>query len=95
VKISGVVNITAGTSTTAVVLKVRQGAGITGTQVGVNMTHTLAAGASASIPYEVEDTTVTNVQGQQYSVTATQTGGAANGTANIATITCQGTTVTD
>lgn len=86
-KISGVVNVTPGTSTTAVVIRVRQGSGTGGSLVGVAQTHTLAAGNSANIAYEVLDTAGNSGAGLLWTVTCQQTAAAANGTANIATIT--------
>ena len=88
-RIHGVINITAGTSTTAVVVKVRRGTGIAGTQVGNSATHTLAAGASASIPFDYTDTA--QFMANTYSVTMTQTAGAANGTINAASMTVEPT----
>lgn len=84
--VSGNLNVTAGTGTTAVVVKVRQGSGTGGTQVGPSFTVTLAAGASTTIPVEVEDTA--SVSGLQYTVTVTQTGGTAAGTVNYAYAKC-------
>lgn len=85
--IRGAVNILAGTATTAVVVRVRMGTGITGTVVGVAQTHTLAAGASATIPFSVVDLTAALAPtASQYSVTVQQTAATANGTVNIATI---------
>lgn len=80
--IDGMLNITPGATTTAVVVKVRQGSGTAGTQVGVSMTHTLAAAASGSIPFMVEDTAPAANAGAVYSVTVTQTAGTGAGTVN-------------
>ena len=84
VLVSGSLNITAGTGTTAVVVKVRQGVGTGGTQVA-SMTVTLAAGNSASIPFSVLDLAPGANPGR-YTVTVTQTGGTAAGTVNQATV---------
>ena len=84
VSVRGVVNMLAGTATTAVVLRVRQNT-LTGTLVGVAQTFTLAAGATASIPYSVLDTTASTTPVSQYVVTMQQTAATGNGTANIAT----------
>lgn len=92
VLISGIVNILAGTSTTAVVVRIRQGS-VTGTLVGVATTHTLAAGASANIAFEALDSSAlalnTGSAGSVWVVTVQQTGGAAAGTVNIAVIEVQ------
>lgn len=86
--ISGYLNITAGTGTTAVQIRIRQGATLAGPLVGVADTHTLAAGASASIPYGNEDTSgyVQTVYGGQYCVTVQQVGATANGSVNDGTL---------
>lgn len=84
--INGVVNITAGAGTTAVVVRVRQGANTTsGTLVGVATTHTLAAAAVGNIPFEVLDT-ANQFGAIQYTLTVQQTGGTGAGTVNQATI---------
>jgi hypothetical protein len=87
-KVSGVLNITAGAGTTAIVLKVRQGNGVAGAQVQGNMTHTLAAAASANVPYDVQDSSGAYAAdgGIPYTVTVTQTGGTGAGTVNQGTI---------
>jgi hypothetical protein len=82
VRISGVINLLAGTATTAVVIRIRQGSGTGGTVVGAAQTITLAAAASASIPFSVEDTTGYLEAGGQYTLTAQQTSGTGNGTTN-------------
>lgn len=84
VGITGTVNITPGTSTTAVVLRVRQG-GLTGTLVGFSPSHAVAAGAAQSISFGASDASGWTEQagGGVYVVTAQQTGGAANGTINL------------
>ena len=87
VTVSGVVNITAGTGTTAVVVRVRRGVDATGSQVGQAATHTLAAGASASIPFCNLDAAASALSGtDQWTVTVQQTGGTAAGTVNYVTI---------
>jgi hypothetical protein len=84
--ISGVLNLTAGTGTTAVVLRVRSGPLVTSPLVGVAETDTLAAGASANIAFEFVDPAALNVVNQQYVVTLQQTGGTGAGTVNYGTI---------
>lgn len=86
VVISGVVVLTAGTGTTAIVLRVRRGNTVGGALVQATMTDTLAAGNSESIPFSMEDTTAwlaAPANGGQYCLTVTQTGGTANGTCQV------------
>ncbi len=81
--IEGVLNITTGAGTTAVVVKCRRRdatGGITGAQVGTSQTHTLAAGASANIAFEFIDPSAPTADG--YTITVTQTAGTAPGTVN-------------
>jgi hypothetical protein len=80
--IDGMLNVTPGTSTTAVVVKVRQGSGTSGTQVGSSITTTLAAAANGNVPFMFEDSAPAANAGSVYSVTITQTAGAAAGTVN-------------
>jgi len=84
VGIAGTVNLTAGTGTTAVVIRVRQ-TNLAGTQVGPSQTHTLAAGASASISFGVTDTSpfLQAAGGGVYVITVQQTGGTGAGTTNF------------
>lgn len=81
VDISGVANVVAGTGTTAMVVKCHRGATTGGPQVGNSQSVTLAAAASANIPFEFIDTTVSvaNSPGV-YCITFTQTGGTGAGT---------------
>lgn len=81
--VHGVLNVTAGAGTTAVVVRVRQGSGTGGTLVGVAQTVTLAAASTASIYYAAPDPGTT---ASQYTVTIQQTGGTGAGTVNLATI---------
>lgn len=87
VRISGVLNVTAGTGTTAVVVKVRRTNAVTGTQVGTSLTVTLAAAAVANIPFDVVDGPPGTLD--DYCVTVTQTGATGNGTVNVASITVE------
>jgi len=93
VEIRGVLSILTGTSTTAVVVTVRQGSGITGTIVGAARTHTVGAAVNAQIPFSELDTSP-GLTGQQYTVTATQTAGAANGTASARVTTSPSSSIT-
>jgi hypothetical protein len=85
ITITGVVNITTGTGTTAVTVRVRRGNGVSGALVGETMPHTLAAAASADIAFQVTDTPGA-VAGQQYTATVVQTAASGNGTVNNASI---------
>ena len=82
VRISGVINLTAGTGVTAIVLRVRQGVGTGGAVVGAAQTFTLAAGNSASIPFAVDDVTGLIQSGTAYSITVVQTGATGASTVN-------------
>jgi|KBSSwiStaDraftv2_1062776.scaffolds.fasta_scaffold1358516_2 hypothetical protein len=95
VSISGSLNITTGTATTAVVIRVRQGSGVAGTVVGAALTYTIGAAVSATIPYDVLDTTALSATGQQYTVTAQQTAASANGTVNLATVNAESSSVVE
>lgn len=77
-------NVTPGTTTSAVVVKCRQGVGTGGTQVGASLTHTLAAGASGQIHCKFRDTSGVPFApgGSAYTITLTQTAGTAAGTVN-------------
>lgn len=77
-------NVTAGTGTTALVIKCRQGGGTGGTQVGASQTHTLAAGASAQLHLKFRDSSGAPIAtgGCQYTITVTQTGNTVAGTVN-------------
>lgn len=81
--IVGVINITAGAGTTAVVVKCKTSGG---TQLGVSETDTLAAGGSENIPVIFVDQS--GVPTASYQLTVTQTGGTANGTVNDVTAFC-------
>lgn len=81
--IEGQINLTPGATTTAVVLKLRQGSGVAGTTVKT-LTHTLAAAATGNIAFHIIDTAP--VAGGQYTLTVTQTGGSGAGTVNDAVL---------
>ena len=89
VLITGIVALTPGTAATAVVVKVRRGAGATGTEVGTLTSQVGTAGAPRVIPYHVEDVPG-EVAGQQYSITVTETSASADGTVSV--VTCSITT---
>jgi hypothetical protein len=85
VVIRATLNMLAGTGTTAIVLRIRQGSTVAGTVLGT-ATVTLAAGANGGSPISVEDTPAwlsAPANGGQYSLTVAQTGGSANGTVNV------------
>lgn len=86
VKITGDINVTPGTSTTAIVVKVRRGSGVAGTAVGT-FTRTLAAAATGGLAFFVIDEAP--IAGGQYTVTLTQTAGAGAGTVNSAVVMSQ------
>jgi len=81
---SGDVEITPGTGTTAVTVKLRAGTSISGTQVDTTAAVPVTAGTATQIPYNLLDLTTEAEQagGQQYVITVTQTGATANGTVN-------------
>lgn len=79
----GRVNHTAGTTTTAVVLRIRRGS-LTGTVIGATETDTLAAAALASIPISADETQAAEIANAVYVLTIQQTGATANGTTNVA-----------
>lgn len=82
VSVNGNFNVTTGASTTGVTVRVRAGVGVAGALIGTAVTHTLAAAASATIPYGVLDATLVGTV--QYTVTAQQVAASANGTVNQA-----------
>jgi hypothetical protein len=82
--IEGTINVTPGASTTAVVVKCRQGSLIGGTQVGPSLTQTLAAAANGNVAFQFEDAAPVANAGNQYNITVTQTAGAGAGTVNYA-----------
>ena len=91
VSIDGMVDITAGTSTTAIVLRVRRDT-LTGTVVGT-VTHSLAATVLGAIPFDFLDTAATALVGAPvYVLTAQQTAGSANGTISVATMNVESST---
>lgn len=81
--ISGHINVTPGTTTSAVVVRIRQGSGTGGTAVEA-LTHTLAATVTGQIAFSVVD--LAPIAGGQYTLTLTQTAGAAAGTVNDAVV---------
>lgn len=79
-------NMLAGTATTAVVARIRQGNTVGGAIVGAAATVTLAAAANGGGAISVEDTPAwlaAPANGGQYSLTLAQTSGTGNGSINI------------
>jgi hypothetical protein len=79
--INGVLNFTGGASTTGVTVKVRQGVGTGGSQIGNSLLHTLAASASAQVAFEFFDSV-----GSPTGYTVTLTAAGAAGTLNTYSI---------
>jgi hypothetical protein len=94
VELAGEIAGTAGTGTTAVVARIRQGNGITGTVVGNPITVSVTAGNTYEINPTVED--VNNLLGDiGYSLTIQQTGATANGSVSLANLTAQSATLSE
>jgi hypothetical protein len=75
--ITGVINYTQGTAGTAVTVRVRAGATVTGTLIGAADVHTVAAAALAQIPFAALDL-ATFPAGNQYVVTVQATSASGN-----------------
>ena len=89
VLITGIVSVTPGTAATAIVVKVRRGSGVSGAEVGSTETQTGAAGTSQVVSFHVEDNPG-EVEGEQYTITVTETSATAPGTVSV--VTCSITT---
>lgn len=77
--------LTPGTSTTSVVIRIRRDS-LTGTQVAISPLLTVVAAAPIALTFAATDLTLGDVAGQLWVVTMLQTAGAANGaTANVVT----------
>lgn len=85
VTLFGVVNVTAGTSATAIVVKVRRGSTTAGVEVGTAETTTAVATDDYSIPFACWDQPG-EVAGATYCVTVTETAATADGTVNVASL---------
>lgn len=88
VHLEGHINITTGTSTTAVVLRVRQDS-LTGTVVDTVETDSLAAAAAGNPEdhfIEADFAAGGELSLKTFVLTASQTGAAANGTVNLAAL---------
>lgn len=79
--IRGHLNHVAGTATTSVTYRVRQGSTNTGTLIGTAESDTLAAGNSETFVFDEEDTSgfLQGPNGGTYCVTIQQTGATGNG----------------
>jgi hypothetical protein len=75
--ITGFINYTQGTAGTAVTVRVRAGATVTGTLIGAADVHTVAAAALAQIPFAALDL-ATFPAGNQYVVTVQATSASGN-----------------
>jgi hypothetical protein len=84
IRIAGTINVTPGTGTTSVVIRVRQGNGITGTALGNPVTHNVTAAAPTQLAFSAQDLSgwLTQAGGGSYAVTIQQTGATGNGTVN-------------
>jgi hypothetical protein len=80
--LQGVINVTAGTSAVAAVLKIRRGLTTGGAQVGTSVTQVVIATDGYNIPFLVTDSPG-DVDSIQYSATLTMTSGAATSTVNV------------
>lgn len=83
VSIRGLANITLGTNTTAVVMRVRRDS-LTGTVVGEVQTEQIFSAAGSTEDHEIyrEESNPGEFSGRTYVVTVSQTGATANGTVN-------------
>jgi hypothetical protein len=82
VAITGIVNITVGTGGTSVTLRVRRAA-VSGTVVGVAISHTVTAGSTYSLAVQALDSPG-EVAGATYVVTVAVTAATGNSTVNYA-----------
>jgi hypothetical protein len=94
--IGGEFNITTGTGTTALSVRIRQGS-LTGTTVGAARVHTIGAGVSGNIGFSELDASAYGLANSSavYVVTVSQTGASANGTVNGGAITAQSAVVSE
>lgn len=81
VEVSGTINITTGTGTTAITIRCRRGTGLTGAIVGVAEVHPQAASTQDVIAFDFQDFPGA-VAGLTYSITMQQTAGTGTGTLN-------------
>lgn len=82
VELNGLVDLTTGAGTTAVVLRIRRGTTITGTVVGTADTDTIIGAAGSTDPYAIQEIdTPGDVNNLSYVLTVQQTGATGAGTA--------------
>lgn len=84
IDLDGTVDITGGAGTTSVTLRIRRGVDATGALVGQPVQCNIAAGARDTRSIQATDSPPGDLAGASYVLTAQQTGGTANGTANSA-----------
>lgn len=95
VQIEWAIGITAGTSTTAVVVKVYRGANASGTLVAT-LTFQCAAGANTVSGQALDSNALALVNTvDQYALTVTQTGASGNGTINTVNLSTQSATASE
>lgn len=88
--LNGMVELTTGASTTAVVLRIRRGATITDTVIGTADTDTIIGAAGSTDPYVIEETdNIGEVNNLTYVLTVQQTGATGNGTAVAGQLTAE------
>lgn len=85
ITISGVISYLTGAATTAITVRVRQGATIAGALVGEAALHTIGAAVDGQIPFNVSHAPA-GVAGQQYTVSVQATAATGNGTIKAASI---------
>lgn len=88
ISFDGNINITSGTGTTALVMRVRSGTTTAGTLIGVAQTQSTTAGQTVNVPIAELDPTLIQANAQ-YVVTIQQTAASANGTVNRCIFSCQ------
>lgn len=85
ITIIGSVSVLTGTATTALTVRVREGAGVAGSVVGETLPLTIGAAADAQIPFQFTQAPAA-VAGQQYTATVQATAATGNGTIRSAGI---------
>lgn len=90
VALRGKANITLGTSTTAIVSRIRRDS-LTGTVVGEVQTEQISSAAGSTEDHEIyrEDVGAGEFSGRTYVMTVSQTAASANGTVNNASLECE------
>jgi len=88
IKLTGFVQVTAGTGTTAITVTIREGTDATGTIVGEAnaIAGGVTAGSTSSLDLVVTDVPAGELANQSYVVTVKQTGASGNGTILLATL---------